>query len=663
MYRTNWGIGHSMKEILEAHKGPFTGEGHVGLYELLTTSWHAQLAINLALFGSLSIIVAHHMYAMPPYPYLATDYGTQLSLFTHHMWIGGFCVVGAGAHAAIFMVRDYDPTNNYNNLLDRVIRHRDAIISHLNWVCIFLGFHSFGLYIHNDTMSALGRPQDMFSDTAIQLQPVFAQWVQKTHFLAPQFTAPNALAATSATWGGDVVAVGGKVAMMPISLGTSDFLVWLVLGQVKLRCMLEPLVFAYMFNISQFLSFFSRQILKSDFSKQIESHSLNNFSHAPQGEKNFLFGRMKNLFERVNQQVTCFFNEGTSETIREAISFLLKIQKKLNNSNFDFTDYASVQPQHIQNLDHSFLIWFIGFVEGDGSFWTRDSNIGTSFFINKKTKRAEFEITQKIENIQTLKYIRTKLGFGRVLTFEKNGFSYCRFYTSKKENIIRFIFLFNGNLILEKRREQFLSWLKELNFSWGLDIQPKPFSLEISLENSWLSGFSDADAGFYTNVKTNFRGSKKPKGGFYGKFITKFYITQKEELHALQQILHLFESTNKIATVTNGKTSVCYNRIEILNIKSSEKIFQYFEKFPLKTKRKIDYSRWVRVHSYKNMHVVLTDKAAIKLARLVLNIEEPFFGEFENSNSVFFLSEEEISIFENLPKSQSHRAYISKKIF
>ena len=59
MYRTNWGIGHSIKEILDAHKGPFTGEGHVGLYELLTTSWHAQLAINLALFGSLSIIVAY----------------------------------------------------------------------------------------------------------------------------------------------------------------------------------------------------------------------------------------------------------------------------------------------------------------------------------------------------------------------------------------------------------------------------------------------------------------------------------------------------------------------------------------------------------------------------------------------------------------------------
>jgi photosystem I P700 chlorophyll a apoprotein A1 len=225
IYRTNFGIGHSIREILEIHQGPLTGEGHKGLYEILTNSWHAQLSINLAILGSLSIIVAHHMYSIPPYPYLAIDYGTQLSLFTHHMWIGGFCVVGAGAHAAIFMVRDYDPRDNYNNLLDRVIRHRDAIISHLNWVCIFLGFHSFGLYIHNDTISALGRPQDIFSDTAIQLQPVFAQWIQQTHTLAPQSTAPIEAAATSVTWGGSLVTVGGKVAMMPISLGTADFMV------------------------------------------------------------------------------------------------------------------------------------------------------------------------------------------------------------------------------------------------------------------------------------------------------------------------------------------------------------------------------------------------------------------------------------------------------
>jgi len=241
MYRTNgpWnplGLGHSIKEILEAHKGPFTGEGHKGLYEVLTTSWHAQLAINLAMTGSISIIVAHHMYAMNPYPYMGVDYATQISLFTHHMWIGGFLIVGGAAHGAIFMVRDYDPAVNQNNVLDRMLRHRDAIISHLNWVCLFLGFHSFGLYIHNDTMQALGRPGDMFADWAIQLQPVFAQWVQSIHAAAigPGSTAPWVSGATSPVWGGAGVlslptTVAGeivqRISIAPVPLGTADFMV------------------------------------------------------------------------------------------------------------------------------------------------------------------------------------------------------------------------------------------------------------------------------------------------------------------------------------------------------------------------------------------------------------------------------------------------------
>jgi photosystem I P700 chlorophyll a apoprotein A1 len=71
----------------------------------------------------------------------------------------------------------------------------------------------------------LGRPQEIFTDTAIQLQPVFAQWVQKSHTFAPQVTAPAESAATSIVWGGDFVAVGEKVAIAPIYLGTADFIV------------------------------------------------------------------------------------------------------------------------------------------------------------------------------------------------------------------------------------------------------------------------------------------------------------------------------------------------------------------------------------------------------------------------------------------------------
>lgn len=257
-YRTNWGIGHTFKELLDDAKTPrmfplfnFIGPvGHEGLNDVFENSWHANLSIHLVQMGTASLLAAHHMYAMPPYPYLATDYATALSLFTHHVWIAGFLIVGGAAHAAIFMIRDYDPAVHVNNVLDRVIRHRDAIISHLAWVCQFLGFHSFAMYCHNDTMRAFGRPQDMFSDTGIQLQPIFAQWIQHIQSAAVGAsqqvaqplgdvfgglrnidlgglgnTAPNIMGPVSHAWGGSVVAVGGKIAMMPIQLGTADFMI------------------------------------------------------------------------------------------------------------------------------------------------------------------------------------------------------------------------------------------------------------------------------------------------------------------------------------------------------------------------------------------------------------------------------------------------------
>ena len=82
-------------------------------------------------------------------------------------------MVGAFAHGAIFFVRDYDPEENKNNVLARMLEHKEAIISHLSWVSLFLGFHTLGLYVHNDTMLAFGTPEKQ-----ILIEPVFAQWIQ-----------------------------------------------------------------------------------------------------------------------------------------------------------------------------------------------------------------------------------------------------------------------------------------------------------------------------------------------------------------------------------------------------------------------------------------------------------------------------------------------------
>jgi len=175
MYRTNFGIAHNMKEILDAHRPPGVrlGAGHVGLFETITNSLHMQLGLALASLGVATSLTAQHMYALTPYAYLSKDFTTEAALYTHHQYIAGFLMVGAFAHGAIFFVRDYDPELNKNNVLARMLEHKEAIISHLSWASLFLGFHTLGLYIHNDTVVAFGQPEKQ-----ILFEPLFAEYIQ-----------------------------------------------------------------------------------------------------------------------------------------------------------------------------------------------------------------------------------------------------------------------------------------------------------------------------------------------------------------------------------------------------------------------------------------------------------------------------------------------------
>ena len=168
-------------------------------------SWHLQLSLQLALQGSLSIWFGHLLVALPAYPFLVSDYATVLSLFTHHQWIGGFFIVGGAAHASMALI--FDCNLREHPYIAQVMTHKNTIVVHLNWVCIFLGFHSFGLYIHNDTVAALGRGYDQFSDQAIVLAPLFARWIQA------QLVEPS------------LSVLASRVAGRVFGLGTADTLV------------------------------------------------------------------------------------------------------------------------------------------------------------------------------------------------------------------------------------------------------------------------------------------------------------------------------------------------------------------------------------------------------------------------------------------------------
>ncbi len=238
MYRTNFGIGHSMKEIMEAHNPPqgtpfggMIGDGHKGMYDTYNNSLHFQLGWHLACLGVVTSLVAQHMYSMPSYAFIAKDYTTQAALYTHHQYIAGFLMVGAFAHGAIFWVRDYDPEANKNNVLARMLEHKEAIISHLSWVSLFLGFHTLGLYVHNDVVVAFGTPEKQ-----ILIEPVFAQWIQAAHGKAlygfdTLLSNPDSVAYTAwpnygNVWlGGWLDAINSGTNSLFLTIGPGDFLV------------------------------------------------------------------------------------------------------------------------------------------------------------------------------------------------------------------------------------------------------------------------------------------------------------------------------------------------------------------------------------------------------------------------------------------------------
>ena len=170
-------------------------------FSILTSyiDYHIVLSINLALIASLSIIVADHLTRTPIYPHNSTSYPTILCLSIHHAWLSGFLIIGSGAHASIFNLRA-SPTSE--------IRHRDPIYSHLIWVCIAIGLHSFSLYCHNDTLEALGRPEDIFHDNSIQLKAIFA----KQSFLRAELQP-------------DIEMLDKKIIRITQELGTADFIV------------------------------------------------------------------------------------------------------------------------------------------------------------------------------------------------------------------------------------------------------------------------------------------------------------------------------------------------------------------------------------------------------------------------------------------------------
>lgn len=307
----------------------------------------------------------------------------------------------------------------------------------------------------------------------------------------------------------------------------------------------------------------------------------------------------------INTKIPLF---GSSETTRET------------PFNFDLF-YKYGHAHHISRIPESFLEWFIGFYEGDGSIYSTQTSYSK--------KRLSFQITQKDQ--QFIQQLRDTFGYGNINKEIRKTGVYWKWTLESKETIEKIAYLLYGNLIWPNRQIQYIKWI-QIGQNQGLfsKIPLKELTFissnkSISLQNAWLSGFIDAEGCFYAHLKEmNSLKSGKPTV----KLSQKMTLTQimktpnQSERIIFDKLLNLFQIKGTIYIFQNQVNNNFYGRIEIRTIQDQKRLIQYLQNYKLKSQKYIAYRRWWRVWLRRTEKIHLTEKGLKRLRRLIHNINQ-----------------------------------------
>lgn len=108
-------------------------------------------------------------------------------------------------------------------------------------------------------------------------------------------------------------------------------------------------------------------------------------------------------------------------------------------------------------------------------------------------------MTQSSVDAQVLFYIKNLLGFGSVTLQSKLNHTH-HYRVRDKDNLLKRIKIFNGNLITKNKKLKFKSWLEAFNLKYKTNITHIESNGKVNLDNAWLSGFTDAEWCFTSSV-------------------------------------------------------------------------------------------------------------------------------------------------------------------
>jgi LAGLIDADG endonuclease len=245
-------------------------------------------------------------------------------------------------------------------------------------------------------------------------------------------------------------------------------------------------------------------------------------------------------------------------------SFSTKAKAVTKNTYKSYTDLPIISEhvsKHKSNLTYTDFGYFLaGLIEGGGWF-------------GKKTLHILFAYNE----ISLAYYIKKQIGYGKVYKIKNK--KAVRYICKNTKGLSIILFLINGKLVSKPKYDQLIKHNYNADFNYNI----LPPLNNLTLDNYWLAGFTQADGCFHISVVK----SKTHKTGYSVRL--EFYIKQNDPIP-----LKLLYDTIKMGNVSHYNSGIwCYKSTGFI---TAYFLINYFDTFNLFADKYVNYLKFRKVY-------------------------------------------------------------------
>lgn len=276
--------------------------------------------------------------------------------------------------------------------------------------------------------------------------------------------------------------------------------------------------------------------------------------------------------------------------------------------------YSNSKHKTSDSRSNKFASYLTGLIEGDGDIFA------PAYLQRDKKNKQLYPSIQLCFNTKDLPLvfkIQKIIGHGSIN--KKKGVNAYVYTLANKEGLQQVSNLING-LFRTPKIDAFHKLINHLNLKHNTDISLLPKDSSNLSDNSWLSGFIDADGHFGIRISEAHR-----CGNARLRIACQFEIVQRQidisggDLFGVKNKLTLFLETNLKKVKIESKNP--QYRVRTCSLKSNKILINYLNNYPQFSSKYLDYSNWLKAVNIfeRKEHLDTSGAATIRNLRSLNN--------------------------------------------